>query len=106
MTELPDGLSKTKEEFIARLQFEEQALNRPLAVDDLITILEPTIKHDDPNKVITLLTMVLTYTENDQINIGFLAESSTGKSHIPMELSRLFGKRGLATFPDRCAFDW
>jgi len=90
MTELPDGLSKTREEFIVRLQFEEQALNKPLTVDDLITILEPTIKHDNPNKVITLLTMLLTYTENDQINIGFLAESSTGKSYIPLELSGLF----------------
>ena len=58
MTELPDGLSKTREEFIAKLQLDEQALSRPLTVDDLITILEPTIKHDNPNKVITLLTML------------------------------------------------
>jgi len=93
MTELPDGLSKNKEEFIARVQLEEQALSRPLTIDDLITILEPTIKHDNPNKVITLLTMLLTYTERDQINIGFLAESSTGKFYIPLELSGLFDKR-------------
>ena len=34
--------------------------------------------------------MLLTYTEEDQINIGFLAESSTGKSYIPNELSHYF----------------
>jgi hypothetical protein len=96
MTELPEGLSQSREELVQKLQLEEmrnhEALTRPLTVDDLITILEPTIKHDNPNKVITLLTMLLTYTENDQINIGFLAESSTGKSYIPLELSGLFDK--------------
>jgi len=34
--------------------------------------------------------MLLTYTEEDQINIGFLAESSTGKSYIPLETSQYF----------------
>lgn len=87
---MAEGLAKTREEFLAKLQVEAEAQNRPLTVDDLITILESTIKHDNPNKVITLLTMLLTYTENDQINIGFLAESSTGKSYIPLELSSLF----------------
>ena len=49
-----------------------------------------TVKHDDANKVITFLGMLLTYTEEDQINIGFLAESSTGKSYIPLEISQYF----------------
>lgn len=34
--------------------------------------------------------MLLTYMEEDQINLGFLPESSTGKSYIPLELSGLF----------------
>jgi hypothetical protein len=34
--------------------------------------------------------MLLNYTEEDQINMGFLAESSTGKSYIPLELCQYF----------------
>jgi len=66
--------------------------DKKLTVDDIIEILGSTVKHDDQNKAITFLTMLLTYTEEDQINIGFLAESSTGKSYIPLELSAYFPK--------------
>ncbi|MEM3824386.1 MAG: hypothetical protein QXH87_05570, partial [Candidatus Bathyarchaeia archaeon] len=65
-------------------------VNKTLTIDDLIQILGSTVKHDDENKAITFLTMLLTYTEEDQINIGYLAESSTGKSYIPLELSWYF----------------
>ncbi|MEM3551655.1 MAG: hypothetical protein QXV01_11265, partial [Candidatus Bathyarchaeia archaeon] len=65
-------------------------VNKTLTIDDLIQILGSTVKHDDENKAITFLAMLLTYTEEDQINIGFLAESSTGKSYIPLELSWYF----------------
>jgi len=65
-------------------------VNKPLTVDDLTELLGSTVKHDDENKVITFLTMLLTYTEDDQLNIGFLAQSSTGKSYIPLELAWYF----------------
>lgn len=65
---------------------------RPLSVDELSEILSSTIKHDEANKVITFLAMLLTYTEEDQINIMFNAESSTGKSYIPLELAWYFPK--------------
>jgi len=55
-----------------------------------VDILGSTVKHDDQNKAITFLAMLLTYTNEDQINIGFLAESSSGKSYIPLELSAYF----------------
>ena len=64
--------------------------NKKLTVDELIAILGSTVKHDDQNKAITFLSMLLTYTNEDQINIGFLAESSSGKSYIPLELSAYF----------------
>ena len=83
---MAEGLAQTKEELIAKLK----DLNKPLTVDDLRGILGLTIKHDNDNKVITLLCMALTYTEEDQTNLGFLAESSTGKSYIPLELSWYF----------------
>ena len=63
-----------------------------ISIDDLIDILGSTVKHDDVNKAITFLAMLLTYTDQDQINIGFLAESSSGKSYIPLELSAYFPK--------------
>jgi hypothetical protein len=54
--------------------------------------------------------MLLTYAEEDQINLGFLAESSTGKSYIPLELSGLFPsedviKLGYAS-PTSFLHDW
>jgi len=83
-----EGLAETKEEFLKYMR----GLEEPLSVDRLLEILGTTVKYDDVNKAITFLTMVLTYTEEDQINLGFLAESSTGKSYIPLELSWYFPK--------------
>ncbi|MCD6446154.1 hypothetical protein J7L49_05165 [Candidatus Bathyarchaeota archaeon] len=84
---VPEGLA-SKEELLERLSEAEQ----PLSLEQLIQILGSTVKHDDINKAITFLTMLLTYTEEDQINLGFLAESSTGKSYIPLELAWYFPK--------------
>ena len=36
--------------------------------------------------------MLLNYTEEDQQNIGYVAESSTGKSYIPLQLTPYFPK--------------
>jgi hypothetical protein len=64
--------------------------DRELSIDDLIDVLGITIKHDDVNKVVTFLTMLSAFTYDDQLNLSFRAESSTGKSYIPLEVSRLF----------------
>ncbi len=81
-----EGLAATKTELAAKLK----RLERALSIDELQRILDTTIKHDGPNKVISFLSMLLTYTDCEQINVGFLAESSTGKSYIPLELSWYF----------------
>jgi hypothetical protein len=65
-------------------------LDRPVTIDEVVQILGSTVKHDNFNKALTFLSMLLTYTAQDQINCGFLAESSTGKSYIPIELSQYF----------------
>lgn len=65
-------------------------LTRAVTLDEVKGILESTIRHDERNKLITFLSMLLTYTEEDQINISFTAESSTGKSYIPLELAWYF----------------
>jgi len=61
-----------------------------LEIEDLIDALGVTIKHDDMNKVITFLTMLSAFTYDDQLNLSFRAESSTGKSYIPLQVSALF----------------
>jgi hypothetical protein len=80
------GLASSKTELAEKLK----ALEKPLTIEELQKILDTTIKSDTANKVITFLGMLLTYTDCEQINLGFLAESSTGKSYIPLEISWYF----------------
>jgi len=87
-----DGLPKNREELKDKLRQINSENKSPITVDELIEILGSTVKHDDENKAIAFLCMLLTYTEEDQTNLGFLAESSTGKSYIPLELSWYFCK--------------
>lgn len=61
-------------------------------LNELGEILGSTIKRDEPNKIITFLCMTLNYTNEDQTNLAFNAESSTGKSYIPLELAWYFPK--------------
>ena len=80
------GLACTKTELAEKLK----ALEKPLTIEELQKILDTTVKSDTANKTITFLSMLLTYTDCEQLNIGFLAESSTGKSYIPLEISWYF----------------
>lgn len=61
-----------------------------LTVDDVAKILDLTIKDNYANKVIIFLAMLLTYTENSQLNIIMNAESSSGKTYLVNEISDLF----------------
>jgi len=65
-------------------------ITRPLTIEEVKKVLGITVKHDEANKLITFLCMLSTYTEESQLNISFRAPSSTGKSHIPIELSEFF----------------
>lgn len=62
----------------------------PITIEELLAILGTTIKHDDDNKLVTLLVKLLAYTEDSQLNLSFNAPSSSGKSFIPMEIAKLF----------------
>jgi len=64
----------------------------PLTLQDLAKILGLTIKKDETNKIITFIAFLSAYTDNSQLNISFNAPSSSGKSYIPLEISRLFPK--------------
>lgn len=63
---------------------------KPMSAQQLLEILGLTIKRDNENKLITFLCQLSAYTESSQFNISFNAPSSTGKSYIPIEISRLF----------------
>jgi hypothetical protein len=63
-----------------------------MSVDELDEVLSLTIKNDRIVKVITFLGMLTAYTEDSQTNISFNAPTSTGKSYIPLEISKLFPK--------------
>lgn len=63
---------------------------KPLTSEDVSKILDLTIKKDEVNKITTLLCQLSAYTEDNQFNISFQAPSSSGKSHIPIEISNLF----------------
>ena len=87
----------------------ERAL-QPLSDDELMETLGCTVKYDNNNKVITFLSMLCTYTEQDQINLGFIAESASGKSYIPLELSYYFPEQDIIKLgycsPTAFFYDW
>jgi len=87
-----NGLSQAEdinpdEEFINISQF------KPLSSNELIETLGLTIKKDEINRLLTFLAHLSAYTEESQLNISFNAPSSSGKSYIPMEISRLFPEK-------------
>jgi len=63
---------------------------REISISELNSILASTVKCDEATKALTFLGMLLAQTEADQYNIAFQAESSTGKSYIPLELVEYF----------------
>jgi hypothetical protein len=65
-------------------------LTRELTWEELAVILNTSVKRDKAPKVISFCAMLLAQTNEDQLNIGYQSESSTGKSYIPIELSSYF----------------
>jgi len=62
----------------------------PITLDEVLEVLDLTIKKDDSNKVMVFLGMLSAYTEESQINITLNAPSSTGKTYIPKQVVQLF----------------
>ena len=61
-----------------------------LKPEDLANTLELTIKNDYENKLVTFLCQLSAFTEDAQFNVSFNSPSSTGKSYIALEVSKLF----------------
>lgn len=87
MYKLPEY--KTGKRPIDASKFEE------MTAEQIQEILGLTIKKDNENKIITFLCMLSAYTEETQFNISFNAPSSTGKSYIPTEISKLFPRKDI-----------
>jgi hypothetical protein len=69
----------------------------PMFSNELIGILGLTVKKDETNKLITFLGELSAFTEDSQLNISYIAPSSTGKSYIPVEISGLFPLKDIIT---------
>lgn len=82
-----DLLNKYAKEYPERIDTSQFS---KMTSDELIETLGITIKHDKENKLSTFLCQLTAYTENAQFNISYNAPSSTGKSYIPTEISKLF----------------
>lgn len=63
---------------------------REMSISELNTILASTVKHEEAAKAVTFLGMLLAQTDEDQFNIAFQAESTTGKTYIPQEIVEYF----------------
>lgn len=70
--------------------FTQEKLEREMTLEEVKRILSKTIVYDDVSKVITFLAALLTYTSEDQVNVAFKAESSTGKSYVVQEVLKHF----------------
>jgi hypothetical protein len=65
---------------------------------DIASVLSTSIKKDEAPKLITFCAMLLAQTNEDQLNLGFQAESSSGKSYVPLELANYFPEDEIMKF--------
>jgi hypothetical protein len=84
----------SRDQLLAKLK----DLQKPISIEELADILDTTIKHDTENKVTTFIVDLNTYTEEDQLNLSFTAESSTGKSYIPLEIAWYFPREDVIEY--------
>lgn len=84
---IPDLFEKYAKEYPERI---DPSQFQPLTPKELSEALELTIKNDNENKIVAFLCQLSAYTEDAQFNVSFNSPSSTGKSYIALEVSKLF----------------
>ncbi len=77
---------------LSELEFKE------LSVNDVIDILDSTIKNNRANKAIVFYAMLSAYTEESQLNIMMNAQSSSGKSYITVQVSKYFPQQDVKMY--------
>ena len=68
---------------------------RPTTFEEVAQVLGSTIRHDFATKLILFCADLLTFTDQDQINIVMSGESSGGKSYNALEVAGYFPKDAL-----------
>lgn len=61
-----------------------------MSMQELLNVLDLTIKEDNVCKLITFYCMLSAYTHDSQINVSFNAPSASGKTYITTEIAQLF----------------
>jgi len=65
-------------------------LTRPTTFNEVADVLGSTIRHDQPTKLILFCAMLLTFTDEDQVNVLMSGESAGGKSYNALEVASFF----------------
>jgi hypothetical protein len=78
-------------------------IERPTTFNEVGAIMSSTVKEDDESKQIVFAACLNAQTEQDQFNISFQAESSTGKTYIPLEVLTYFPEKEVVTIASASA---
>ncbi|EKE06447.1 MAG: hypothetical protein ACD_19C00012G0001, partial [uncultured bacterium] len=68
-----------------------------ISPEELDKVLNLSIKEDRINRLVLFLSMLLTYTEQDQVNVFISGPSSIGKTFLSQEVSKLFPQEDVKT---------
>jgi hypothetical protein len=85
-----DELINELSEYVAGKEPIDVTKFKELTSADVAKTLGLTIKKDEDNKLVSFMCMLSAFTDSSQFNISFNAPSSTGKSYIPIEISKIF----------------
>src|SRR3972149_7106966 len=65
-------------------------IKRETTFQEVAEVLSSTVRHDTPNKLILFSAGLLTFTEQDQVNVLMSGESAGGKSYSALEIASYF----------------
>ena len=80
----------TKDEVHEALNGLDKRIYPEMSKQQLLDVLDLTIKQDEVCKLIVFYCMLSAYTRDSQINVSFNAPSSSGKTYITTEVAKLF----------------
>jgi hypothetical protein len=77
-------------ESLSQLKLSNDEIEREATLEEIVEILNSTIKFDNDIKILVFLCCLTAFTEKDQVNILMLGESSTGKTYNVSEVLQFF----------------
>lgn len=85
-------------QYIAGLEPVDLSKMREMSLKELNEILGITISCDYVNRLVVFLAMLTAYTESSQLNVCMVGQSSSGKTHIVSEISKLFPQEDVKSY--------